>query len=124
MIASRIDLALAARPHDVAGAILIVAEKGTAFVDALFLRRLGGIERAFRAWRVSRDAALLGKFLKIIRAIPIATPLPDVAGHVIEAVAIWRKRFHGRDTGKSVFACVLDRELSLIAVCRELPVRV
>ena len=43
-----IDFALAARAHDVAGAILLVAEKGTTFVDALFLRRLGGIEGALR----------------------------------------------------------------------------
>ena len=92
-------------------------------MDALFFRRLGGIERAFRPLRVSRNAALLGKFLKIIRAIPIATSLPDVAGHVIEAVAIWGKRFHGRNTGKSIFAFVLNRELSLIAVGRKLPAR-
>ena len=59
--------------------------------------------------------------MKIIGAIPIAAPLPDVAGHVIEAVAIWRKRFHGRNTGKSIFAFVLNRELSLIGVCHELP---
>ena len=43
-----IDFALAARAHDVAGAIVLVAEKGTTFVDALFLRRLGGIEGALR----------------------------------------------------------------------------
>ena len=37
VIGPGIDLALAARAHDVAGAILLVAEEGTAFVDALFL---------------------------------------------------------------------------------------
>ncbi len=122
MISSRIDLALAARAHDVTGAILLVAEEGTAFVDALFLRRLRGIKGALRALRVSRDAALLRKSLKVI-GIPIAAPLPDVPGHVIEVVAIWGKRFHGRNTGKSILACLLNRKLSLIGVCHKFPAR-
>ena len=37
MVGARIGLTLAACAHYVAGAILIVAEEGAAFVDALFL---------------------------------------------------------------------------------------
>ena len=59
VVRARIDLALAARAHCGAGAILSVAEEGTAFVDALFLRRLSGIEGFFRPLRVSRDALCL-----------------------------------------------------------------
>ena len=36
MIGSGIDLAFATRPYDVAGAILLVAKEGTAFMNALF----------------------------------------------------------------------------------------
>jgi hypothetical protein len=34
--------------------------------------------------------------------------LPDVARHVVEAVAIWGKRFHRRDTGKSILTCIVN----------------
>ena len=55
--------------------ILVGAKKKTAFLNALFLCRPGGIEWHFRALRVSRD----------------------VAGHVVEAVAIGGKRGNTRD---------------------------
>ena len=48
----------------------------------------GGVEGFFRTLRISRDAAGFGQLLKIIGPIPVAAPLPDVAGHVVEAVGI------------------------------------
>ncbi len=90
-------------------------------MDALFLRRLGGIEGSFRTLRISRHAASIGKLLEIVRAIPIAAPLPDVARHVVEAVAVCGKRFHRSDSSKSIFAGVLHRKLSLVGICHELP---
>jgi hypothetical protein len=61
VIRRRIDLAFATRAHHVAGAILVGAKKRTAFVNALFLCRFGGIEWRFRALRVSRAVACFGK---------------------------------------------------------------
>jgi hypothetical protein len=52
--------------------------------------------------------------VKVIGAIPVAAPLPDVARHVVEAVAILGKRFYGRDARKAILAGILDRELSLV----------
>ena len=91
VVGPRIDLAFAARADHVAGAILIGAKKGTAFLNALFLCRLGWIEWRFRALWVSRDVAGLGKLFKIIGAIPVAAPLPDVPSHVVsrDAVPSW-----------------------------------
>jgi hypothetical protein len=57
VVCPRVDLALAARANHVTGAILIGAKKRTAFVNALFLYRLGGIKGQFLALRVCRDAA-------------------------------------------------------------------
>ena len=91
-------------------------------MDALFLGWLGGIEGFFRTLRVSRaNAAGTGKFLIIVWPIPIAAPLPDVARHVVEAVAIRWKRFHGRDTGKFIFASILNRELALVGFAMNSP---
>src|SRR6266850_3464499 len=47
---------------------------------------------------------------KGIDPIPIAAPLPDISSHVIEAVAIGRKRFHRRRSHESIFCIVRNRE--------------
>ena len=54
-----IDLAFATRAHDVAGAILLVAEKRTPFMDALLFVGLRRIEGSFRTLRVSGTIACL-----------------------------------------------------------------
>src|SRR5271166_1710309 len=123
MISRRIDLAFAACTHHVTGTILVGAKKRTAFLNALFLCRLRGIEWHFGALRVSRDVAVLGKLFEIIGAIPVAAPLPDVASHVVEAVAIRGKRFHWRDTREAILAGILDREYSLVGVRHEFAAR-
>src|SRR5271166_6034043 len=110
MIGARIDLTFAASAHHIAGAILVGAKKRPAFLNTLFLCRLGWIECHFRALRVSRDVAGLSKLFEIIGAIPVAAPLPDVAGHVVEAVAICRESAHRRNAREAVLAGVLGRE--------------
>src|SRR5271165_5136044 len=123
MISRRIDLAFATRTHHVTGTILVGAKKRTAFLNALFLCRLRGIEWHFRALRVSRDVAGLGKLFEIIGAIPVAAPLPDVASHVVEAVAIRRESAHGRNAGEAILAGIFDWEYSLVGVRHELSAR-
>src|SRR6478735_6882679 len=59
--------------------------------------RLAGIEAsAFRAtaW-VQRDAAGLRRIAMVLLRPPVGGPFPDIADHVVEAVAVRRKRRHG-----------------------------
>ena len=50
VVRARVDFSVAACANHATGAILIGAKEGTAFVDAIFLRRLGGIEGLFRTF--------------------------------------------------------------------------
>src|SRR5438094_9495815 len=102
MVCSRVDFAFATRAHDVARAILIGAEEGAAAMNFLLLARFGWI--VGRGWtlRVARDASHCGESRVIVRTIPVAGPLPDVAGHVIEAVAVWWILCGGRDADVAV----------------------
>src|SRR5438105_12555072 len=104
MIGARVDFAFAACADDVAGTILPIAKKRAPPMDALLLVRLSRIKSRIRPWWVLRDSACAGERLVVVRAIPIAAPFPRVAGHVVEPIAIGRKRFHRRDAGVTVFA--------------------
>src|SRR3954471_15170257 len=44
---------------------------------------------------------------------PVATPLPDVPGRVVEPVAVGRESIDRRCSGVAVLACVLAREAPL-----------
>src|SRR5438477_186564 len=113
MIGSRVDFAFAARPDDVARAILLIAKKRATAMDPLLLVRLSGIKWRVRPLRVARHPAFVRQRLVVIRAIPIAAPYPDVAGHFVNAVAIWRKRFHRCDALVTVFARISHWKFSL-----------
>ena len=62
----------------------------------------------------------------MFRRIPIAGPLPDIADHVVQPVAVRRKRRHRRRALKAVAAKILARKFALpgighvLAVGREL----
>src|ERR1700746_3837884 len=60
---------------------------------------------------------------KGIDAVPIAAPLPDVSGHIVEAVAVRWKRFHGRGSRKSIFRCISDRKNPLPGIGHPLTAR-
>src|SRR6266487_2944379 len=76
-------------------------------MNFLLLVRLGWVERRIWPVRIHCDAASLGELRVVIRTIPIAAPLPDVAGHVVKAVTI-RRKFRDRcDAGVAIFARVL-----------------
>ena len=78
------DFALAARANHVARAELIGAEKRPAAMHPFLHARFSGIERVGRTLRVARDAADRRQLTVVVRAIPIADPLPDVADDVME----------------------------------------
>src|SRR5438132_849734 len=74
----------------VALAVALRAEEGAAADDVLEVvvldagfRAVGTARRRFRALRVQLRALLV-----IVRAEAVRHPLPDVAGHVVEAVAV------------------------------------
>src|SRR6266567_9614710 len=52
----------------------------------------------------------------IVGQIPIGAPLPDIACHIIKAVAVWRERGHWRGPSEAVFQGVLCREAALPGV--------
>src|SRR5206468_9661133 len=97
MIGARVDFALAACADDVAGTILLIAKKRAAPMDALLLVRLSRIKCRIRPLWIARDSAFAGERLVVIRAIPITAPFPNVAGYVVEPIAIRRKRIHRGD---------------------------
>src|SRR5439155_4814378 len=113
MIGPSVDFAFAACADDVARAILLVAKKRATAMDALLLVRLSRIKWRVRPLRVARHSTFVRQRLVVIRAIPIATPFPDVAGHVVKTVAVWRKRFHRCDAFVTVFARILHWKFSL-----------
>src|SRR4030095_7816254 len=114
VIGTGIDLSLAARADDVARTILVVAKKRAAALDPLFFRRLRWIERGVGPFGISRYAAGFGQIRVVVRPVPIAAPLPDVARHVVEAISVRRKFRHGRESDVTIPPLLFDRERSLV----------
>src|ERR1041385_8679351 len=75
--------------------------------------RLSGIECCVWSLRIVRDAALIRYCLVVIRAIPVAAPFPNIPGHIVQAVTIWRKGFHWGNADETVFASIFHRKFSL-----------
>src|SRR5437764_5441625 len=113
MIGARVDFPFAAGTDDIAGTILLVAKERTAAMNAFLLVGLRGIVWRVRSLRIVRNSTFVCEHLVIIRPIPIGAPFPNVAGHVVKAVTIWRKRFHRGDAGETVFACIFRGKFSL-----------
>src|SRR4029077_18174609 len=82
-------------------------------MDALLLVRLRRIQ--WRIWplRIARHSAFVCERFIVIRPKPVSAPFPNVPGHVVKAVAIWRERFHRRDAFVTVFARILHWKFSL-----------
>src|SRR5215467_11431059 len=74
------------------------------------LRRPGIITFIFRD---SFDATRAARLRPAMLLIPIAGPLPDIAGHVVETVSVRRKTSHGRGSLIAIEKQVLDREFAL-----------
>src|SRR5580765_1060846 len=97
MVGAGADLALAASAHHIARAVLIAAEEGPAAHDLLRRRRLLRIERRLGAARIACDATRCERSI-VVRPVPVADPLPDIARHVVEPVSVGWVRPHGRGT--------------------------
>src|SRR5204863_8083655 len=112
-----VDGAFAAAAGHVAGAVLVGAEKGAAALHALGHAGLLGVEAVRRAVGVAAGASGI-----VVRAVPVGAPLPDVAGHVVEAEAVGREARHRRGAREAVFLRVAIREAALEGVGHGLPV--
>src|SRR5262245_41317413 len=66
--------------------------------------------------RLAAGAAARASGGGAVRGIPIAGPLPDIAGHVVEAVAVGREGTHWGGVFEAVGQRVLNRELALPGV--------
>ena len=83
-------------------------------MDALLFGGLRGIVGTGGTLRVPRHASG-GQLSVVIRPIPVADPLPDVAGHVVQTVAL-SGELRRLDATVAVLALVLDGEAALIRV--------
>ena len=120
MVATGSDLTFPTRADHVTSAILVRAKERAATMHTFLLRRFGRIKRRFRTLRISDYLTGFGDLRVVIGPIPIAAPLPDVTGHVIEAVGVWGKGSGRCQSREAVFTRVLDRKLTLIGVRHEL----
>ena len=123
VIGAGAELTLATRADDVARAVLIGAKKRTAAMDALLLAWLGRVVRRIRTGRVVRHGTANRERGVVVGAVPVARPLPDVAGHVVQAEPVRGKPGDSCQPDRTVLADIADREASLKGVGHPFPVR-
>src|SRR5262249_26442992 len=114
MARGRIDRLRMARGRAIAAAVVWRAQMRAAFDDLAGDLDVGlaGVVAPLLASpaRVLRHAAGLGRVGLVPRRVPIGGPFPDVADHVVHAVAIGRECPHRRGTLVAVGREVLVRE--------------
>src|SRR5688572_1169164 len=97
-----------ARAGTVTGAINIAAEIGSAADDALGCAGFARIETIGGTFWVELFVSLVG-----VGSIIIFTPFPDVAGHVVKAVAVRGKTRDGCGGFEAIDRDVFERKFSL-----------
>ena len=120
MARGRIHRFRMARGRAVAAAVVRRAQMRAAFDDLagdfdLRLARVVAVLLAAAA-RIFRNAARLRRVGLVLLRKPVGGPFPDIADHVVHAVAVGRKRRYGRRAIKTVLAAVLVREIALPGV--------
>ena len=68
------------------------------------------------AARIFRNAAGLRRIGFVLRRVPVGGPFPDIADHVVQAVAVRRKRRHRRGALVAVLVEILARKFALPGV--------
>src|SRR5215468_7953255 len=92
-------------------------------MDALFLRWLGGVIGRIRSLRVPCNVSGRSELRVVIGAIPVADPLPDIAGHVVKPILVrWELRDRG-DANVSICSSVFQWKLALIGIRHPLATR-
>ena len=109
MIRAGAAFTLAPRAHHVARTVLVGAQERSTTLHALLLGRLARVEGRVGALRVSCDASTPRELRVVVGSIPIAHPFPDVAGDIVQSVAVRRKLRDRPDASAAVFARVRVR---------------
>src|SRR6266481_1362263 len=112
------------RGRTIAAAVVGSAEMRAAFKHLAWnpdIRLTRVVTRSLRsaAW-ILGNAARLRRIGLVLLRIPIGRPFPDVADHVVQAIAVGRKRRHRRCTIEAVRAKVLAWKFALPGVCHVL----
>src|SRR6266508_2825498 len=108
---AEIDLLRLARGRTIPRAVVGSAQERAALDDAAW--RLAGSQCEV----LQRGSAGIDRCLaRVTRAIPIARPLPDIADHVVEAIAVRLEAADRRGPGVTVFVRIVDGEDALPAV--------
>src|SRR5260370_41738329 len=76
-----------------------------------------------RSFRVSRNTACIRELLVVVRAIPIARPLPYISSHVVKSIAVGREAARSCDPDILIIAGVLVRKLPLERIRHPLSLR-
>src|SRR5262245_61370999 len=113
---SAADFCFAAAADQIPRAVLIGAQIRSATNDTLRGSGLLRVVAAARTVRVVRDRTRLRQRRVIIRPVPVGTPLPDVAAHVVEPEPVWWECRHRRCAGVAVGAAISYGEPSLPCV--------
>src|SRR5688572_1412086 len=108
--AAAVDRPFAPAADEVSGAVLVGTQKRSAALHALGHAGLGRVVTVRRALGIDR---LLRQRGVVIRPVPVRTPLPDVASHVVEREAVRGKGVDGRRSAEPVGNGVRDREGAL-----------
>src|SRR5262245_57235812 len=116
-----------ARGGTVAAAIVWRAQMRAAFQDLtrdLDVRLAGVVARLLAsAARILWNAARLGRIAFVLGRPPICGPFPHIADHIVEAVAVGRKRGHRRRALVTIEAQILARKFSLPGIRQVTPGR-
>src|SRR6266568_1718877 len=122
-----VDRLSMARGRTIAAAIVGCAQMRAAFehlawyLDVRLTRVVArGLESAAR---IFRNAARLRCIRFVLLRIPIARPLPDIADHVVNAVAVGRECDDGRGSLEAVRAKILARKFALPGIRHVLTAR-
>src|SRR5262249_52872521 len=116
-----IDGLRVARGGSVAAAVVRRAQMRAAFENLarnfnVWLTRVEAAAFGATPW-VFRDTAGFRCVSLVLRRIPVVSPFPDIADHVVETVAVRRKCFHRRGTLETARAALLMRKLTLPCIC-------
>src|SRR5215813_13816339 len=87
---ARVRAASMPRAGPIARAVAVIAQERSTLLHAALFERMLRIHRPLRSRRVV-DHPFAHPTLVQIALIPIAAPFPDIAGHVVETIAIWRE---------------------------------
>ena len=116
MIGAGLDFAFAARANDVARAILVIAKKRAAAMDALFLARLGRIEGCSRGLCGLRATPPLSASCCSNRGDTSRCTIARRCRPCRKGRSRWRKLRHRRDAGVTVSPVSFTGKLSLLGV--------